>query len=176
MALFRGDANNNFLRGTSEDDRIVGFEGNDTLIGGSGDDALFGRTQNDVIRDNSGNDFIKGGAGADTIINGTGDDQIDGGAGNDTIIDGSGNDLILGSAGSDKFIFDFDRDGDVNTIRGFFAGVDVLDIPDGPDVQRTFGSSSDGDLLLTYSNGIESVAIEIEAIVGNQEDITDSII
>ncbi|MDY3204836.1 MAG: Ig-like domain-containing protein, partial [Arcobacter sp.] len=88
------DANSN-LTGTSEEDRIYGYDGDDTISGGDGNDLIRGGAGNDTISGEAGNDLIYGGVGEDTIYGGAGDDTIytdlndtliDGGIGFDTLI------------------------------------------------------------------------------------------
>lgn len=53
-----------------------------------------GSNQDDFILGNAGSNFLRGGAGDDTIGGGAGDDVIVGELGNDGIIGGAGNDIV----------------------------------------------------------------------------------
>jgi len=63
-----GDEGNDYLRGTRENDLILGFDGNDLLKGGKGDDAIFGGDGRDCLKGNRGDDTIEGGAGRDHVM------------------------------------------------------------------------------------------------------------
>lgn len=93
------------VRGSGEDDTIIGCELDDVLDGGAvpwlwemqgstdnGEDRIFGL---------GGNDTLTGGGRSDYLDGGTGDDQLDGGLGNDTLLGGEGNDQLTGGKGSD---------------------------------------------------------------------------
>lgn len=84
------------VKGTRDDDLILGNGNDNNLKGKQGDDLIFGLDGDDKINGDNGDDFLNGGDGADTIKGGNGDD---------TIIGGSGNDLLDGKNGADTFIF-----------------------------------------------------------------------
>ncbi|HFC97828.1 MAG TPA: calcium-binding protein, partial [Thermosulfurimonas dismutans] len=77
------------LRGTEEDDHLIGQEGKDFIYG------------------EGGNDRIYGGEGDDTLVGGSGDDYLEGGPGNDTYIfkPGDGQDWIQDVEGENKIVF-----------------------------------------------------------------------
>jgi Ca2+-binding RTX toxin-like protein len=84
MAIIRGDAGSNTLRGTDADDTIYGEAGGDYLYG------------------NAGNDTVYGGDGNDVLYGGAGDDTLDGGNNNDSLYGDGGADTLLGGAGDDN--------------------------------------------------------------------------
>ncbi len=110
------------IRGTDEDDALVGTRFRDRIEGLGGDDLLRGGRQRDVLEGGPGNDSVSGGASSDRMSGGEGHDFLLGGTGNDTITGGSGDDGVDGGTGND-------------TIDGE-AGDDVLDGGDGDDTIR----------------------------------------
>lgn len=108
-----GTEKNDRIRGTSENELILGYGGNDDLdggsgrdcvVGGPGNDKLDGGSQDDVVLGGEGNDNIDGGSGHDRIYGGNGNDNLSGGSGNDILDGGSGNDTIDGDSGNDTCI------------------------------------------------------------------------
>jgi hypothetical protein len=63
-----GDAGNNLVIGTSEDEILVGGAGNDTLNGFGGNDLLLGGAGNDQFVYFDANARIRGGGGEDTLV------------------------------------------------------------------------------------------------------------
>ena len=118
--LSEGTNARNTIRGSTENDYILGHDGNDKLMGGAGADFVHGGHGNDKImlgggffnrgKGGDGNDIIKGGSGIDWVHGNEGDDVIRlkkghdkgyGGDGNDALFGGSGNDWLQGAAGFD---------------------------------------------------------------------------
>jgi Ca2+-binding RTX toxin-like protein len=110
MSGYGGD---DFIYGRESDDIVYGGEGNDTLLGGDGDDVIYG---------DAGRDIIFGGAGADILFGGDGDDDLYGEGGNDSLMGGAGNDFLAGGAGDDRL---FGEEGD-DVLLGE-AGNDLLE-------------------------------------------------
>ncbi|WP_022696664.1 FG-GAP repeat protein [Euryhalocaulis caribicus] len=110
MALLMGDADNNTLVGSEDDDLIYGESGNDDLSGLGGDDFIVGGHDNDQIDGGAGGDELVGGGGMDTIEGGAGDDTIKGGAGDDYLLGDAGNDKIRGGNGYDFIVGGADND------------------------------------------------------------------
>lgn len=96
IASHVGDADNDYICGTSSADRIHAMAGNDYVLGYSGDDTLLG---------GSGDDSLYGGADNDTLLGGDGSDYLKGGSGNDVHDGGAGNDELEGSYGDDVYRF-----------------------------------------------------------------------
>lgn len=63
--------------------KIKGTKENDVLVGTSGDDVIKGRKGADVLYGGDGSDILKGGKGDDHLISGDGVDAMKGGAGRD---------------------------------------------------------------------------------------------
>ena len=126
-----GDGSGLFLRGTRDDD---------VLLGGDGDDRIWGRDGDDVLTGGGGRDRVWGGRGDDTIDGGDGDDRLDGGRGDDILTGGAGDDRLSGGRGDDV------ADGGDGADRLYGgAGNDTLDGGDGNDV--IYGGVGD-DILL----------------------------
>jgi len=99
------------LRGTDDDDVMVGTDGRDFIYGRDGDDLICALGGNDNVDGDDDEDTIFGGAGndnldgegdVDTIFGEGGDDTIEGGYGDDFICGGEGNDTLEGEAGNDQ--------------------------------------------------------------------------
>lgn len=88
----RGTRDDDVLIGTAFGDRMVGAEGSDLLRAGAGDDCLEGGSNADVL---------DGGPGADRLLGGLGRDRLFGGAGKDRLTAGMGHDYLTGSTGDD---------------------------------------------------------------------------
>jgi len=92
----------------SERFKITTGSGDDNIMTGNGRDVLVGVRGQDKFWANGVNDQVFGGAGSDTLGGGTGDDILDGGAAADHFVFGN-------ASGND-------------TIRGFEAGVDTMNL------------------------------------------------
>ncbi|MEM9049919.1 MAG: calcium-binding protein [Pseudomonadota bacterium] len=91
-----GDANINWLTGSSERDNIYGYDGNDILsglgdedrlYGGAGVDYLYGGDEDDILEGGTWTDHAYGGDGDDLFVVNNGEfyDNSYGGAGTDTL-------------------------------------------------------------------------------------------
>jgi Ca2+-binding RTX toxin-like protein len=100
-SVVRGDAQDNWLQGTSGKDYIDGLGGNDAIFARSGNDSVLGGNGSDTIGGGGGNDFIQGGGGNDIGFAGMGDDTAYGGEGNDILYGGDGHDSLYGGEGDD---------------------------------------------------------------------------
>lgn len=87
-----GSSSSDHIRGLGGDDTIYGQEGRDILEGGSGNDPLFGGGDNDHLRGEVGDDQLFGQAGHDLLLGGPGSDHLTGGIGNDLAYGGVGMD------------------------------------------------------------------------------------
>jgi hypothetical protein len=90
------------IRGTDDDDRLVGTRKRDVICGLDGDDVIRGLGGNDVIRGGDGRDRIRGGRGRDRLYGGRGNDRISGQSGADRLVGGSGRDRLYGDHGNDS--------------------------------------------------------------------------
>jgi hypothetical protein len=145
MATLRGTQNNDRLLGQGDDDEIFGLAGADRLAGGRGSDRIFGGAGSDRISGGAGNDQINGGAGADRIAGGGGADVLAGGRGADRLHGGAGADTLTGGPGADRFVYRaageaLDRitdfapgQGDELELAGALTGAAVRMVDDGTD-------------------------------------------
>ena len=84
------------IRGTINNDQIVGTPKPDVICGLGGNDVIAGLGGNDRIDGGAGDDLIDGGSGQDTLLGGNGNDilhakdrahdVVNGGPGNDTAV------------------------------------------------------------------------------------------
>jgi Ca2+-binding RTX toxin-like protein len=95
------------LHGPKDPCTIRGTINNDHLIGTRGRDVICGLGGNDIISGLGGNDRLDGGAGNDQLNGGPGQDTLIGGAGNDwfNAKDGAA-DHINGGPGADRALVD----------------------------------------------------------------------
>lgn len=139
--ILTGNAGENRLAGKAGNDTLLGGDGNDILRGGSDNDTLYGGNGDDKLRGGSGldtlygddgNDVLRGGGNGDTIHGGEGDDKLYGDSGDDILVGGLGRDKLFGGAGADVFLFTDSADSpdsaDVNSIRDFLLGEDLVDL------------------------------------------------
>jgi Ca2+-binding RTX toxin-like protein len=178
--LLSGGARSDLIVGDAGSDTISGARGNDTIYAGSGDDFVSGGWSYDTIFGSSGNDtvsagpgddqvygedngdLLRGQMGRDSLFGGAGDDTLEGGYGNDTLEGAEGRDLLSGGSGVDTFVFrpGFGQDRIIDFLLG--RG-DALQLDDGlwqasltaEQVVAQFGSVSNGNFFLTFSNGDE---------------------
>jgi Ca2+-binding RTX toxin-like protein len=90
------------IRGTLDNDELVGQTGNDRLWAGAGDDLVDGGLGNDSLYGEAGQDTLRGGLGGDRLDGGLGNDVLEGDAGRDTLLGGLGNDRLDGGADNDS--------------------------------------------------------------------------
>jgi hypothetical protein len=157
MATLRGTRNNDRLLGQGDDDEIFGLAGADRLAGGRGSDRIFGGAGSDGISGGAGNDQINGGAGADRIAGGGGADVLAGGRGADRLHGGAGADTLTGGPGADRFVYRaageaLDRitdfapgQGDELGLAGALTGAAVRMVDDGTDTTVRVRAADAGD-------------------------------
>ncbi len=108
-----GTSADNFLAGTTKNERIYGLGGFDTIRGREGNDQAYRGKGNDKIFGGVGNDYLSGYQEIDQVSNtGQGpirlagdDDLLDGGDGTDTLVAGDGKDRLIGGRDDDMFQF-----------------------------------------------------------------------
>jgi Ca2+-binding RTX toxin-like protein len=158
-----------YVRGTRNDDHLIGNSLNNRLRGDSGNDTLGGGLGNDTLEGDAGNDTLDGGLGSDTLNGGDGDDVLIGGSGNgpgeeeDRFEGSAGNDTIHG--GEDGTDDDPNLNWNVLNYRNVgFTGIEV-----------TFGSTArSGTVRKTGSGGGIGTFFAIDAVFGT--DGADSFI
>jgi len=116
MATIKGTPDDDDIVGGPEADIISGLAGDDILDGRDGDDRIFGGPGDDRLEGGDGNDRLYGGTGNDDLLGAAGDDvliagpaegpigqhDLFGGTGNDTLVGGDGNDFLNGGLGVDQ--------------------------------------------------------------------------
>jgi Ca2+-binding RTX toxin-like protein len=107
-----GDAGVDTIRGGGGGDTLDGWLGNDKLFGDAGNDTLLGWDGNDTLNGGSGNDSLFGENGKDTLIGGLGNDRLSGNLGADT---------LTGNGGADRFLFNSLSEG-IDAITDFSLG------------------------------------------------------
>jgi len=143
-----GEAGNDSIFGLDGDDLIGGGAGDDTLAGGSGQDVILGGAGADLIFGEDGADTLYGEAGGDLIYGGAGDDVIAGGDGDDVLVGEDGDNLVFGEDGNDTIYGSLGRD----HLRGG-AGADVISSDAGDDIVV----GEDGDDLAFGGLGDDTV-------------------
>src|SRR5262245_25103572 len=110
----RGSSQQDLLVGNDDANTLYGARGDDILAGGGGADILFGRDVGAAAGD--GNDTLKGGGGFDTLYGGDGNDSLDGGADVDWLYGESGDDTyIVDNAGD--FVWEWTGGGTHDVVR-----------------------------------------------------------
>ncbi|MEU7230416.1 calcium-binding protein [Streptomyces chrestomyceticus] len=80
-----GEAGNDILTGTDEDNTLHGDDGDDILHGKGGADVLYGGKGNDKLYGEAGNDTLWGNSGDDVLWGGPGTDKLSGGPGRNEV-------------------------------------------------------------------------------------------
>jgi serralysin len=80
-----GEAGNDSLTGTGEENNLHGDDGDDVLHGKGGDDVLYGGRGGDTLYGEEGDDTLWGNSGDDTLWGGQGADALSGGAGSNEL-------------------------------------------------------------------------------------------
>jgi Ca2+-binding RTX toxin-like protein len=99
-------------QGDAGDDRIIGSVEQDYAWGGSGHDVLVGRGGGDYLEGGDDMDSLDGGAGPDVMRGSDGDDKLFGGDGDDDLGPGFGADEVQGGVGDDLLTVAY------NTLKG----------------------------------------------------------
>lgn len=99
--MLSGGGNSDWLIGENGADRLYGGAGEDNLRGNSGDDRLYGENGDDNLRGASGEDVLHGGIGNDNLFGGIEGDRLYGDEGSDALYGENGNDQIYGGTDND---------------------------------------------------------------------------
>ena len=94
------------LFGEAGDDFLTGSENDDRLYGGTGDDTSRGEGGADLIVDLFGFNLLNGGGGNDLLIAGAGGSELSGDSGEDVLLGGFGNDTLTGGPGFSVLVGD----------------------------------------------------------------------
>lgn len=106
-----------YFEGNAGNDDLIGSNNDDWLDGGDDHDYLSSRAGDDILIGGNGNDLLLGGAGEDDLFGSEGNDRLFGGAGADNIQGGSGDDRIYGD--TEKGKIDIAQDYYVQTFAGW---------------------------------------------------------
>ena len=90
------------IRGTNEDDRLIGTRKKDVICALAGNDTVRGLGGNDVVRGGAGRDRVYGGKGNDRLYGDAGPDLPKGQRGRDRLVGGTGRDRLSGGPGNDS--------------------------------------------------------------------------
>jgi len=160
-----GLAGDDVIDGQRGNDNINGSEGDDYLIGGPGADTLNGGVGDDVIEGNTGNDNLYGSEGDDYLIGGLGRNILNGGVGNDTLIGGPNSDTLTGGEGQDIFVCNQGNDKvlDFNATEGDIVLNGCEDI--------TNNNIGTANMSATSSNNNKTIITDETANLGETGDI-----
>ena len=100
--VLRGTKDDDIIMGTDGADEIWGYSGDDVICGLGGDDQLQGGFHDDVLCGGEGDDRLYGEDHADVLCGGRGDDLLDGGKQVDVLCGDQGEDLLYGDKGNDS--------------------------------------------------------------------------
>lgn len=153
MAVYTGSDWNDTMRGTGENDLILGGGGDDRLVGyddsqGPGRDP-FAAHLADL---------------ADNLVGGTGDDTLTGGGGNDYMVGGAGDDALRGGAGADALVGDVLNQDEFGPYTGSgergadlfgFGRVNGVRTPPGTPPDTGFGL--DRDTVRDFQQGVDKL-------------------
>ncbi|MEM8503704.1 MAG: alkaline phosphatase [Cyanobacteria bacterium P01_D01_bin.1] len=184
------------LRGTGEDDELVGTEldetlnglgGNDLIAGGLGNDTIDGADGDDVIRgDNNsrsaggmvgGDDILFGGAGNDRIGGKGGNDQLFGEEGDDALYGDAGDDLLRGGLGNDQLFGDDNASSGMDTfVLATGEGTDmIMDFVSGEDLIGLAGGLSFGQLTVSADGANAVIAAGDETLATVMKTSVDAL-
>ncbi|MBX7526394.1 M10 family metallopeptidase C-terminal domain-containing protein [Qipengyuania vesicularis] len=154
----------NVLSGNDGDDIIMGRDGADDIFGGNDNDELYGDGGDDFVSGGNGEDSLFGGMGDDILQGGNasdflsgdeGDDMLYGGNGADILNGGAGADILNGGRGPDLFVFD-NFDGAVDTVVGYDARNDSIQIDSDGSVQWAQGDNG----AVLYVDGVATAVFQ----------------
>jgi Ca2+-binding RTX toxin-like protein len=158
VALIRGGAGDDRIRGGGGADVIHGEQGNDNIGGGGGADIIFGdagevsgQSMTVTFSTKDGNDTIDGGDGNDILLGGGGNDVITGGGNNDVIV-GDGGRVFFASGAWVAENTNKDEKGGKDTLSGG-AGNDLVYGGKGNDTLN----GDDGDDRLYGEDGADTI-------------------
>jgi Ca2+-binding RTX toxin-like protein len=128
----RGTRDDDVLVGTVFGDRMIGAQGSDLLRAGGGDDCLEGGSNSDVLDGAVGNDRLLGGLGRDRLLGGPGNDVLTAGHGPDYLTGSMGDDVLNPGKGRDRAVGGAGND----TINARDRTRDSIDCGPGADAVR----------------------------------------
>ena len=163
IQIIKGTKDNDKLVGGDGSDYIIALEGDDQLFGGKGDDKLSGGEGDDQLSGGEGKDILDGGDGNDQLSGGEGDDKLGGSEGDDQLSGGKGKDRLDGGDGNDQLS---GGEGDDILVGGI--GDDVLAGGEGND--KLLGSEGDDRLVGGKGNDFLIGDEGDDVLVGDEGD------
>ncbi|UYZ72094.1 hypothetical protein LP089_12740 (plasmid) [Moraxella bovis] len=154
------DIKKELLKGTDNNDTIIGFGSDDIIHAGAGDDIIEGRGGNDIIYAGDGNNRINAGAGDDIIHLLSGNNHAYGGDGDDIIYSGIGNDKLEGGIGSDVYVLgkNFGKDEIIN-FNPNGQDKDVIKFTDGILLSHLDIKRTDNHLIINQKGTTNSIKV-----------------
>lgn len=136
------DIKKELLKGTDNNDTIIGFGSDDVIHAGAGDDIIEGRGGNDIIHLLSGNNHAYGGDGDDILYSGIGNGKLEGGIGSDV--------YVLGKNFGKDEIINFNPNGQDKDVIKFTDGILLSHL----DIKRT-----DNHLIINQKGTTNSIKV-----------------
>ncbi|OBX87874.1 hypothetical protein A7456_07465 [Moraxella nonliquefaciens] len=154
------DIKKELLKGTDNNDTIIGFGSDDVIHAGAGDDIIEGRGGNDIIHAGDGNNRINAGAGDDIIHLLSGNNHAYGGDGDDILYSGIGNDKLEGGIGSDVYVLgkNFGKDEIIN-FNPNGQDKDVIKFTDGILLSHLDIKRTDNHLIVNQKGTTNSIKV-----------------
>ncbi|UZA59054.1 hypothetical protein LP116_09975 [Moraxella bovis] len=154
------DIKKELLKGTDNNDTIIGFGSDDIIHARAGDDIIEGRGGNDIIYAGDGNNRINAGAGDDIIHLLSGNNHAYGGDGDDIIYSGIGNDKLEGGIGSDVYVLgkNFGKDEIIN-FNPNGQDKDVIKFTDGILLSHLDIKRTDNHLIINQKGTTNSIKV-----------------
>ncbi|WP_172799032.1 hypothetical protein, partial [Moraxella nonliquefaciens] len=154
------DIKKELLKGTDNNDTIIGFGSDDVIHAGAGDDIIEGRGGNDIIHAGDGNNRINAGAGDDIIHLLSGNNHAYGGDGDDILYSGIGNDKLESGIGSDVYVLgkNFGKDEIIN-FNPNGQDKDVIKFTDGILLSHLDIKRTDNHLIINQKGTTNSIKV-----------------
>ena len=154
------DIKKELLKGTDNNDTIIGFGSDDVIHAGAGDDIIEGRGGNDIIHAGDGNNRINAGAGDDIIHLLSGNNHAYGGDGDDILYSGIGNDKLESGIGSDVYVLgkNFGKDEIIN-FNPNGQDKDVIKFTDGILLSHLDIKRTDNHLIVNQKGTTNSIKV-----------------
>jgi Ca2+-binding RTX toxin-like protein len=163
-----GDDRANSLFGGEGNDLLIGFGDDDKLFGEEGDDEMFGGAHNDQLAGGTGDDHLEGDLGDDRLSGGDGNDELVGDdsanndeSGNDRLDGGRGNDTLTGGPGSDTFVLSFAERREASS---------TIHLPNGTTTTLTYEISVTDKITDFDISGADHDFIDLIGILKKQSD------
>lgn len=172
----KGSAQNDSIVGGKLADVLLGQAGNDSIDGSFGADVLRGNLGGDGLSGGKGNDHLFGGKGTDSLMGNGGRDRLRGGTGDDNLWGHKGNDWLKGGEGADTFSFVAGRNEGNDVIVDFTDGEDIflLVVRKEGDSDPTFDdvtiSAAGADTIVSVVGGTSILIRNVDSELITQDD------